>query len=508
MKLVTLFLFFWIGLEHAYGSTDLLMLKKGAELDFSQEFKKKKPLKLDNPFVIQLFSSWKALGALKPETNLWMELVFYGENLKALQTLSSLKEAKVQRLKKAAELYLLYRLGYHQSFLARWIELSSKGFFLKTELGLALDQVIGSKMTSLLKSSGFHLTTDLKEKLQKIESEASIINYSLQGLKAVSTGKQAIQWIGKIPENDSLRLQLAHTALLDYAKKGMLGASGKLIKNVIEPWMEKSQDVDEIASYYLTLGRLLYQAGAWDQSEHFYYLIPESSRYFMQARTEALWIHLHRRHFSKIKGELATLELDAFKDRFYPEIYLASAMANVMLCQFLDARRAIHRFAHVNRKWAKRIERELAGSKQRIINDDFIVANLKKALNSLEREKLALRESNIPFDQNFFVLTEKNIHKTLARQVKLQWSNRKKILEEALYKMRFVRVELLSRMRIWAEGMKNQLADRDALHTYASGRAQGNQMEFPSDGHFWGDELFNMSAHVRNLCLRGNFHEK
>ena len=492
---------------YADSSSKLLMEGGGADLNISGKTSQKTQFKLDDPFLIQLFSSWKAKSHLGQSVNAWMEVFFSGDYLRALQTLDALQGKGIRRPQAAAELYLLYRLGHHQSFLRKWIDYSSRGNFLQTELGLSLDQVLKPHVSSLL-ASGFYLEPQQEKNLLKISSQNSVVNHFLQGARAASSGSEAVQWIGNLPTQDPLRLQLAFSALLAYAREGKLGASGKLLNEVIDPQMEKTEDAEKIAFYYLTVARLLYQAKEWEESERFYYLIPENSQYFLQARTEVLWVHLQERNFSKVKGELASLKLDIFNDRFYPEVFLLSTMTDVMLCHFMAAKKNIHRFVQINTKWAQKIERELQNSHPSIIHQTFAVRNLNNALASLKKEQLALQEHQLPLYAKDLLALEEKIENTLGSEARTQWLNRKKILEETLYKMKFVRVELLSRVRSLRQGTgKVALAQgqlQDQVRFYASAPARGNQLVFPTDGPLWGDELFHMDARVKNGCFVEN----
>ncbi len=503
MKFALLFSLIW-GFRAYPDSSKLLMEEGGADLNISGQISQKAQFKLDDPFLIQFFSSWKAKAGLGPSVNAWMEVFFSGNSLRALQTLETLQRKGIDRLQKAAELYLLYRLGHHQSFLRKWIDYSSRGNFLQTELGLSLDQVLKPHISSLL-ASGFYLEPRQEKKLLKISSQNSVVNHFLQGTRTASAGSEAVRWIGNLPADDPLRLQLAFSALLAYASEGKLGASGKLLNEVIDPYMEKTENAEKIAFYYLTVARLLYQAEEWRESERFYYLIPESSRYFVQARTEVLWIYLRDRNFSKVKGELASLKLDIFNDRFYPEVFLLSTMTDVMLCHFMSAKKNIHRFVQINTKWAQRIKRELRNSRPSIVHQTFAVRNLNKALASLKKEQLALKEQQFPLYAKELLPLEGKIESTLAKEGKLQWLNRKKILEETLYKMKFVRIELLSRVRSFRQGIaKEAIAGTDQVRFYTSAPARKNQLVFPTDGSLWGDELFHMDARVKNGCFIEN----
>lgn len=495
----------------ALGNTDLLLNKEGSDLDFSKQLTVRTQLELDDPFLIQLYSRWKALGALENATNNWMNFIFSKDYKKALLTLDQVEEGKVQSLKKPAELYLLFRNGYFQTFLDEWITYTSETSFLNSELGLALDQVVSAQGSQLLLTSGFFMTDDMAEKLSKTENtKNSELNFSLQAFKALKTGENALQWIGKLKHTDELRLHLAHTALLSYGKEGKLGASGKLIKQVVEPWIVKSEKVEEISLYYMTLARLLYQAKAYDQAGVYYNLVPETSRYFMEARTEYLWVLLQQRDFSKAMGELASLKLSIFDDVFYPEIYLASAIGHTMLCQFTDAKESIHRFVKVNKHWIKKIEEAKADKNPVPVRENFYsqrmrnqVVSLKKEINDLKKHKVARYRGRLEEKLNA-------VNAALVVEAKRQWLNREAILDSALYKLKFVRIELLSRMRALAEGLKDQIPTKDMVKTYASApvRRSKNEMVFPHDGMLWGDEIFNMSAEVRNECIRGKFYEK
>jgi len=487
---------------NSFADSGTLLNQAGSDIDFSSQIQRQKQLNLDNPFVIQLYSAWKALGALENNSNVWVDLILNKQHDQALALLPKVTEAKMNTIKQASELYLLYQTGHVQTFVNRWIDVASSTSFLKTEMGIALDQIVGPGSTQLLLVNGFFLSDDILEKLKRIESIPSQMNYSLQALKALRTGENAVSWIGKLDESNPLRMPLAQTALLHFAKDGKLGASGKLIKSVVEPVLNKTEDEEELALYFMTLGRLLYQAGALAESKKYYDLIPETSAYFLKAKTESLWVHLREKDFSRTKGELATLEMKIFNDKFYPEAYLISAMANVMLCQFVESKAAITRFINVNRKWAHEIEANIGSATAPAVDRNLFIVNLERAISSLQREKLLLEQKKVdasyiaPIDQR--VVEAQN---SLRKEITAQWVNRKAMLESALYKMKFVKIELISRMRQVAMNMK--VDGSDEVSQYSAAVARNNELSFPNDGVIWGDELFNMSAKVLNKCIKG-----
>lgn len=481
-------------------NSSALLNQAGSEIDLNSQIQAQKSLSLDNPFVIQLFSSWKAAGALEMSVNQWVELVLNKDHEQALSLLPAIRDPKMAKITEAAELYLLYKTNKYQTFVNKWIEVSSRSPFLQTELGLALDHVVGAKSTELFLEQGIFLTDDQFAKLKGLENYPSKMNITLQAFKALRTGENALQWIGKLDESDPLRMPLAKTGLLFFAKDGKLGASGKIIKTVVEPILSKSENEEEISLYFMTLARLLYQAGALAESQKYYDLIPESSRYYLKARTESLWVHLRERNYSRTKGELATLEMNIFNKEFYPEAYLVSAMANVMLCQFTESRAAMNRFVEVNKAWAKEITANLNNPKANPVELNFFLMNLNKAQVSLSSEIKLLEEKN-PTSAYLLSLKEKTglIEKVRAKEIQNQWKNRNAILESALYKMKFVRVELLSRMRQFE--LNRPIANGDEVRVQLAATAKRGQLKFKNDGVLFGDELFHMTASIKNKCL-------
>ncbi len=498
-----------LAMARAEGTSALSGLE-GADIDFSKQLTQVKQLKLDDPFLIQLYSRWKALGAVSPETNEWFNLIFTGENTKAFLVYhkANLNDPKLAPLKRPTELYLLYKLGYFQTFYDQWASYSAATGFAKTELGLALDHVVAPQSSQIMINQGFFVDKKLSDNLEKLTSIEGHINYSLQGYKALRSGDKAVSWIGKLKDSDELRLHLAHTALLDYGRKGQLGASGKLISKVVEPWIEKSKKPEEIALYYMTLGRLLYQAGAYKQAEHFYYLIPETSKYFLEARTEALWVQLQERDFPTAKGQLESLKMQVFTDQFYPEVFLAQAIGNTMMCQFIEAKRSINSFINVNKNWAKKIEAAVAMENPPMIKENFYVRGIRAREVAIAKEGAAFSEQGISSYAGRHGAITAEAKVALREEAQKQWKNRRSILDAAIYKMGFVRIELLSRMRAVAQGIKDSFtADEVSVYQAAPARESDNEMSFPNDGMLWGDELFRMSADVYNMCLQGKFYE-
>ena len=287
-----------------YSNTNILLQKEGAGqqklIERIDTKNKKDVVALDDPFKLQLFAIVKTMSEL-PKQKKWVNLVLSGKYLKALQTMGDVEESASfhKNILLNTELYLLYKLGYVNAFLHRWIDSSS--IVYKTELIVALSQMVAPSISSMIQNNGFYLNPNLKIKLSSTKSDDSAINITLQALSTLNQGVDSLNWIGKLETNDPLRINLAYSAILEYARKGQLGAAGEIIKKVVGPWLEKVSDINEISFYYLTLARLLYQANALNESIKFYELIPEESKYFLSAKAESLWPYLRLNDFAQCK---------------------------------------------------------------------------------------------------------------------------------------------------------------------------------------------------------------
>jgi hypothetical protein len=106
--------------------------------------------------------------------------------------------------------------------------------------------------------------------------------------------------------------------------------------------------------------------------------------------------------------------------------------------------------------------------------------------------------------------------KRQAEEYRRQWKNDRAILTEAIRKMQFVKVELLSQMRMAqmqpgtgdaiqvsaAAPMRDPEAPRAATPS-AKITVEDGQMTFPFDGVIWPDELFRLRSAAQSRCLKG-----
>lgn len=494
-----------------------LLINDGAEnIDLTSKLVKQKMYKLDNPFKVQLFATWKAQRIQDENTNKWVELVLEDELQKAFVNYPLIlkrNNTKFQYVMKGTLAYLQWKLNLPHAFTEHWIDMAANADFLNNELGLALDQVIGSSATKWILNNGIVLTNTQKEKLTKIEKQENLMNYAFQAWKNQRKGETSLEWVNKLNSNDPMRIKLIYTAITDYANQGKLDLSGQLIKKAIEPYIENSEDTAEISHYYMTLGRLLYQAKAYEAADVYYSLIPEESKDYMQAQIERTWTAIQRNDMALAKGILSTLELDLFKDTFMPDIYLTRSIVNLKTCQFVEIKKDLNHFVKTNRVWANKIAISLKSDKPEMIDFNVYTKAIIDHKNTLKAEKQRLSmylNKNLIVDNTDIASFYKNMSMTyeqsLVNSNKLQfienrnqWLNRQKMLDDAIYRMKFVRIEFLSQMRNYA--LNIPMSNTDKVSTY-SAAPERNEIKFPNDGVLWGDDLFSMTSRVQNLCLK------
>jgi hypothetical protein len=140
-----------------------------------------------------------------------------------------------------------------------------------------------------------------------------------------------------------------------------------------------------------------------------------------------------------------------------------------------------------------------------IIEDDFFTINIQKNQKSIKTELTILSKltTSKSWERELDFLKSKLAFSSSKLKIenKRRWENRASILDQAIYKMKFVKIEFISRMRDLSLALRNKYEDE--VSTYAAAPTRNNQIKFPHDRVIWSDELFNMTAQVENLCLQG-----
>ena len=303
----------------------------------------------------------------------------------------------------------------------------------------------------------------------------------------------------------------------------MVGAA-KILK-LQEQVIETIHDPLLLAQHYLTVARVLYQAGQPKNAIMYYEKVPNTSPSYVSAQEEMSWALLRMGETSQLRGQLATLTSGVFKSRFAPEVYLVRAISNLKMCFYDAVQKDFEDFTRINGDWAKKIETALATQYPATPPDlDYFSTLSLNSVNGMTAEKQRLAQlehesitATLPAvgPQKHWRDAQKDLDGTLsfARQVEAaefhrQWSNDRVMLIDAVRKMRFVKVEYLSQVRKFSDtadntklDKKNMVADTGAVVPEGNLKKEDDQLTFPVDKVFWPDEMFKLRSTAQSRCL-------
>ncbi|MCY4523279.1 MAG: hypothetical protein OXB84_00930 [Halobacteriovoraceae bacterium] len=482
-------------------------------------------LKLSDPFLIEFYTSWRSHKGLPYDVNRWaMEILRHRFKQAAHLWTVIEKKAPADFLLQAriTRLYLMWRLDLAQTFASLFISEVSNRNLKSSKLMLALDRVVGEKAPQWFLKNAPLFTKEQERKILRMDASKNNFLSTAKFWVMLRAGKKAIPYLPTMPAEHPFKIPLVRTAVLDLARQNELGRAGSIMKREMEPAIHKKNDPRPLAQYYLTLGRLLYQAGALDAAEEFYRKVPNSFPEFLNARTELLWVLLRKGDVADLRGELTSLGSGLFAKRFFPEIYLVRSISNLKLCQYDLVAKDFNNFIENNRNFAQKIKKGLENKTPPASSDsDFFIDLAKISLEKKEAEASLItslgKESinaTLPAvgvqahwekaKKNLLVVYEE-AKKRLSGEYHRYWKNQERILSEAIRKMKFVKVETMTQM--YAIARDNDLYDKskgDQVSTVQASRKNlaKDRLSFPFDGVLWPDELFKMQSAAKNYCLQ------
>ena len=489
-------------------------------------------LKLNDPFVMQLFASWQGQPGMGFEVNSWVLRILQGKHEEAAHLWSTM-EGRIpdgfRQDARAAWLYLLFKLDLAQSFFDEWISAQANPDFSASRAALALDQIIAPGFDRWLVEHALQLSPEQEATIAKLDKSRGFHFLTLQAWASLRKGEQALAILPNLPAEHSLKMPLARTVALALARKGDLAGAAKVLKTELEPAIEAQKDKLALVSHHIQIARLLYQAGVLDGAEEFYLKVPNGAREFLKAREELAWVRLRKGEIQKLRGDLATLATGVFSESFQPEVFLVRAISNLKMCFYDKIDQDFADFRSINAVWAKRIDQALANVAQTPRPEwvDEFGVRAEKALEAraaeaarieaLARASIQVALPAVGEQKHWVQLKERMLaarelgRKARDAEYRRQWLGRRYVLEEAIRKMQFVKVELMSQLRELAR-LKEMGGDAIRTTAAAPARLEGEkaaeavkpdpgQMVFPFDGVLWPDELFKLRSVARDRCL-------
>jgi tetratricopeptide (TPR) repeat protein len=476
-------------------------------------------MKIDDGFLMVFFAEWRAQNNLPYEVQSWTLKIFQHKFEEAAHLWSAIAPkipASFKASSEIAQTYLYWRLGLAQTFFDRFLDQAGEKRYSSTKAFLALDQLIAPKTAQWILDNAITITTSHKNVIQRL-GESSEFAKLANAWTALRNGPKAEVIVKKLPEGHPLKIYLANSAVIYLSKLGKLAEAGRILKVHVEPEIQRIGDPKLLAKHYLNLARLLYQAGAMDAAESFYQRIPNSLPEYLSAQTELTWVHLRKGDVGQLRGSLRTLSSSAFEDRFLPDVYLVRSISNLKLCQYDKVAEDFNAFIKNNQLWAKRITSSLTAETEAPKSTDFYLTLAEKAAKLREEEANKLAElakksikAALPAvgeqahwknAANKMIRFSEEAKKTIALEKRKIWKNREYVLSETIRKMRFVKVEAMSQMRMASLAQGNDKPVGDQVSTMMSAPIKEEQMVFKFDGVFWPDELFNLYSVAKNFCL-------
>ncbi len=478
-------------------------------------------IKLSSPVARQIFADWIASGSKNYEMNSWFKN-FLKDQFEPTSHLWTAMGSKLpdnlSASGRAAYLFSLYQLGLPQTFLNQWLTSMNSNDFANSKAAAALEESIAPDFDSWFEKNSLQLSVDQEATIQQMGPSRSSVFTSLTAVTFLRKGEAGAELLAKLPVNSVYRPLLAQTAAIALAKRNDLGNAAKVLKTYFEPWLVSAKDPKKLAIYYLEIARLLYRAGALEGAVSYYQKVPSGMPEYLTAREELSWCWLRMGDTEHLRGNLETLTSRAVENLFQPETFLVRAVSNLKFCYYGEVEKDFESFRRVNAYWAKTIEANLAIDAPapprtmdrfseravRMIKARESELNTLKGLSDRSVSAVGI-QAHWTESQNQIVHDLESAKKTQITEFRRQWKNDKQTLTEAIRKMQFVKVELLSQVAATKDSDQVLLSAASAQKSAPSNPATQfsgkDTIVFPFDGVIWPDELFRLRSLSRGRCL-------
>ena len=434
-----------------------------------------------------------------------------------------------------AYLRALKELGLAQSFAATYVEYAGDGVLTKSEVAKNLATQLGNIDNWLIKARP-HLSSTQVDWLKKLAVTSPLLAehpvlLTLKALVLRRSGVEAKSTLESLLVTHPMTVSLAQTASLGFIHKGDLGSAAQVMKSHLEPALatllkSKGDDPGQstmaretLALHYLNVARLLFQTGQMEAAQEFFEKVPSGSKYFLSAQEELSWVLLRLNNVARVRGQVESLASKVYSDRFQPEVPVVRAISNLKLCYYDKAQQDVEQMSRQYTPWAKRVESALQNSEAvRPLEPDANTLWVESQVAELTRESLRVHELGqesikavlpaVGIQKHWLELDKmlgrnlESAKQDLAAEYRRQWKNQQLALAEAVRKMRFVRLELLSQVRRLASEQKaktEQVASLGALEARSVATA-GGDLIYPFDGVVWPDEFFKLRSAAMNRC--------
>lgn len=487
---------------------------------------------LKDPFTIQFFSHFQVQADLPYDVRAWGTRILNGEYQHAAHLWTAISKQVPESFRvpsQGAYLYCLWKLGLGQTFLDEWLDKLTQKSFADSTISVALDQTIAGDFNTWLMEQVPVIDESQRAQIRALDVRRGSHVASLKAFVDLRSGVAALKVLEMLPADHPLKVVLGESVSLAMARSGDLAGAGTVLKNQIEPAIDVRKEPKLLAKHYMEVARLLYQAGALGEAADFYQRVPNGADDYLKAREELAWVWLRMGETGKLRGELQSLRIGLFEDRFAPDVYVVRSISNLKLCYFDQAEKDLKTFVSSNKVWAEKISEALKAEQPPATGEQDFFTQLaarsvqqrtaeRDVLDTLATQSITAVLPAVGPQQHWEKAKARSIvalelaKKQVDNEARRQWKNRSRILAEAIRKMQFVKVELYSQVRTLAQSEEEssdarssalQRETSDRLHsetqTMLKQASQGEQV-FPFDGVVWPDELFHLTSVAQSKC--------
>jgi hypothetical protein len=527
------------GSAYASGGADALLQSVGAgtevapaapqakvainpALAFMQDLKS---LKLDDPFVLQMYSDFMMDSGTPFEVKLWMQKIGKQDYEGAAHLWSALKDkfpAKFEIHAQAMQAYLLFKLDLPQTFTDFWLSNLERQSYVNSPVSKNLEDVLATfGFDKWFSNSKIQLTQTQALLADSLVSTRSTPVLTLQAFAAQRDSVKATKMLNLLPKGHEMIVPLAKTAALASAKAGNLAQAARDLKIYVEPVLTAKNDPKLWSQYNLQIARLLYQAGSMEGASSYYEKIPRGSADYLITQEELAWVWLRTGTTDRLRGSLVTLGSEIFAERFQPEVYLVRSISNLKFCYYADVEKDFASFMKKNAAFAKEIDGALAQSEPPVPHHlssyavwakEAVIARTQESARVADLSERSISavlpavgvQSHWKEAAKALERSTEQAKKMVATEYRSAWSADRVALKEAIRKMQFVRVELLSQLALMANADQVGVTQSSATHEAPPAPkliAENKDQVYPFEGVVWSDELFKLRSLARGKCL-------
>jgi tetratricopeptide (TPR) repeat protein len=287
----------------------------------------------------------------------------------------------------------------------------------------------------------------------------------------------------------------------------------------------------------LSLARILYSTGQYEEAVRRYDLIADSSDHWLESLFEKSWAYYQMNNYARALGNLQTVNSPYFEEEYYPEAHVLKATIYFKNCHYEDALETVNPFYKDYYEILKELEGALAAHTDAMDFYNYLAAvsvrggayslKVKKIFNAAVSDKKVkrlfqfvvhiskeiqqleeLRKHPVARAMADFLLPDVVAYRALTtgeagKLARERLTRMRKELKDLLSKALTIRLETLNAQKgILDEKLrKEQVVEAKTTSEeseYLDTDAEHLQWSF--DGEFWKDELGSYYHPLRSLC--------